>query len=104
MIGRVTELACYRKVLVALWAGSERRNFTCEGRPRYFRVFTYSAMALACSSVRPEIPFLCGGLLSRMAAQHPYQQYDSGILARRRPRLPYIAMFVIAHLLFCVLQ
>lgn len=30
----------------------------------YFRVLTYSAIALACSSVRLEIPLLCGGLLA----------------------------------------
>src|SRR6478672_13020216 len=63
MIGRVTELACYRKALVALWReASIKISHVRQGR--YFRVFTYSAMALAWSSVRPEIPFLCGGLLS----------------------------------------
>src|ERR1700756_5446535 len=29
----------------------------------YLRVCTYSAIAFACSSVSPEIPLLCGGLL-----------------------------------------
>src|SRR6516165_5866563 len=46
--------------LRALDAGPARRQFA---ENSYLRVFTYSAIDLACASVSPAMPLLCGGLL-----------------------------------------